>query len=160
MGKQGRGAKRRHKRFQELVKFGVKKKGKMADVAVDVFVYLVGTFLVVDDIVVLAVVSPAFHALITDNLAVIQAYMNTHGRMCLALTQKNVPCSLARRSNSLYCHHHQRYVHRDIYVIDKVLRWEQRDDGWYGQVRWKGFVLGCTWEKFEQEANGKWRVCE
>ncbi len=86
-------------------------------------------------------------------------YMNSHGRMCLALTEKNVPCRLARRLNSLYCHHHQAYVHRDIYVIDKVLRWEQRDDGWYGYVRWKGFVLGCAWEKFEQEANGKWIVC-
>ena len=45
MGKQGKGAKRRHNQHQQLVKFGVKRKVRITDIHIDLFVYLVGSFL-------------------------------------------------------------------------------------------------------------------
>ena len=158
MGKQGKGAKRRHNQHQQLVKFGVKRKVRITDIHIDLFVYLVGSFLGVEDVLNLVLTCRDFRSSIVNNLSTIRSYMDNLYSYCLAVCKSGLPCKLQRKRGTQYCHIHQNYTSNgQFYQIDDVLDWKYQNGSWYGYVKWKGFYLACSWEQFELVPGG-WRV--
>ena len=97
MGKQGKGAKRRHNQHQQLVKFGVKRKVRITDIHIDLFVYLVGSFLGVEDVLNLVLTCRDFRSSIVNNLSTIRSYMDNLYSHCLAVCKSGLPCKLQRK---------------------------------------------------------------
>lgn len=97
MGKQGKGAKRRHNQHQQLVKFGVKRKVRITDIHIDLFVYLVGSFLGVEDVLNLVLTCRDFRSSMVNNLSTIRSYMDNLYSYCLAVCKSGLPCKLQRK---------------------------------------------------------------